>query len=198
MARIVNSARELFAQNGFPGTTLRAVALRAEVDPRLVAYYFGDKPSLLEDCLVPPPGYLDRINAVVHGPMRGRGQAMVANMLEFWENPETANVLRAIILTAVHDNHARERLTAIYRNNMVAAVADGLPNDQRYVRANLAASTMIGLCMTRYIYRLEPVASLPPADVVTLVGPTVQRYLNGTLPDLPQTPAPRRRKPAAH
>ena len=168
--------------------------MRAEVDPRLVAYYFGDKANLLEACLVPPPGYLDRVNAVVHGPMRSRGQAMVANMLEYWENPETASVLRAIILTAVHDSHARERLTAIFRTNMVAAVADGLVDEQRFVRANLAASAIIGLCMTRYVYCLEPVASLPPADVAKLVGPTVQRYLNGTLPDLmPTTPSKRRK-----
>ncbi len=149
-----------------------------------MAYYFGDKTRLLDACLQPPPGYLDRVDQVVHGPLRGRGEAMVANMLTYWERPDTMPVLRAMTLTAAHDAVALERLTTMYRRNMVAAVADGLDDDQRFVRANLAASAIIGLIMTRYVYRLEPIASMPADDVAQLVGPTIQRYLSGQLPNV--------------
>ena len=34
---------------------------------------------------------------------------------------------------------------------------------------------------TRYILRLEPIASTPPEQLVATVGPTVHRYLTGDL-----------------
>lgn len=182
MERILATARALFAQHGFAGTSMRAVALDAGVDPRLVTYYFHDKGTLLEACLEPPAGYLEQVDQVVHGPMRTRGAAMVRNMLTFWEDPDTSPILRGIVLIAAHDDTARQRLTAIYRNNMVGAVADGLDDRQRLLRANLAASAIIGLCMTRYVYELEPLATMDIDSVVRQVGPTVQRYLSGRIP----------------
>lgn len=182
MERILATARASFARHGFAGTSMRAVAIEADVDPRLVAYYFQDKNTLLEACLEPPVGYLDQVSKVVHGPMRTRGSAMVRNMLTYWEDPRTSAILRGIVLTAAHDDTARERLTAMYRTNMIGAVADGLDDQQRLLRAGLAAAVIIGLCMTRYVYELEPLASMEIDAVVRLVGPTVQRCLSGRLP----------------
>lgn len=182
MERILTVARQSFATHGSAGTSIRAVADEAGVDPRLVTYYFDNKQGLLEACLVPPRHYLDQVQVVTHQPLRGRGKAMVANMLRFWEDPETAPILRAIVLTAVHEPVAMKRLQAIYRNNMLSGVADALDNDQRDLRANLAATQIIGLCMTRYVYRLEPIASMPADRVIELVGPNVQRALSGKLP----------------
>jgi len=47
------------------------------------------------------------------------------------------------------------------------------------LRAQLVASQLLGLALARYLLRLEPLASLPAADVVAAVGPTLQRYLDG-------------------
>jgi hypothetical protein len=35
--------------------------------------------------------------------------------------------------------------------------------------------------MTRYVWRLEPIRRLPDEDVISLIGPTIQRYLTGRL-----------------
>ena len=53
------------------------------------------------------------------------------------------------------------------------------------VRLNLVASQVAGVIMTRYIIRIEPMASLAPETIVALVGPTVQRYLDAPLPSVP-------------
>ena len=45
------------------------------------------------------------------------------------------------------------------------------------------ASQMIGLIMARYVLEIEPLASLPADDVVAVVAPTIQRYLEMPLPD---------------
>jgi hypothetical protein len=49
------------------------------------------------------------------------------------------------------------------------------------LRIALVASQMAGLMMTRFLVPVEPLASLSPAEVAALAGPTVQRYLTGDL-----------------
>ncbi|MYW44979.1 hypothetical protein GT346_17040 [Streptomyces sp. SID161] len=41
----------------------------------------------------------------------------------------------------------------------------------------LVASQMVGLAMTRYVWRFRPMAELPSDRVVELIAPTIQRYL---------------------
>ena len=43
---ILTAARESFLTQGYEGTTIRAVARAAGVDPALVSYYFGSKGDL--------------------------------------------------------------------------------------------------------------------------------------------------------
>jgi AcrR family transcriptional regulator len=47
-ATLVQKSAELFAEQGFDGTSLRQVAEAADVTPAMVAYYFKDKAGLLE------------------------------------------------------------------------------------------------------------------------------------------------------
>jgi hypothetical protein len=60
-------------------------------------------------------------------------------------------------------------------------VARGIGADRPELRAALAATQMTGLAVTRYVIRLEPVASAPAEALVSAVGPTVERYLLGPL-----------------
>ena len=52
----------------------------------------------------------------------------------------------------------------------------------RLDRAELVASQMAGLLVTRYVLGLEPLASLSVDALVPLVAPNLQRYLTGELP----------------
>ena len=180
--RILVAARASFASEGWAGTSMRAVARSAGVDPRTVAYYFTDKTGLLDACLTLPEGFLDRIADVMDVPIRRRGAAVVASVLTAWETPASTPALRSIVLTAAHMPTAMDRLRRLFQESMVAAVADSLDDEQRHVRAGLVCTQIVGLFMTRYVWQIEPIAVLPADDVVALIGPTVQRYLNGSLP----------------
>jgi hypothetical protein len=48
------------------------------------------------------------------------------------------------------------------------------------LRAEMVASHLMGLAFARYLLKIEPLASTPVDTLVTLVGPTMQRYLTGT------------------
>jgi DMSO/TMAO reductase YedYZ molybdopterin-dependent catalytic subunit len=71
-ARIVAAARTSFAEHGWAGTTMRAVAREAGVDPALVHYYFHSKEDLLEASTTPPPEWIESVRtaALCRGPAR--------------------------------------------------------------------------------------------------------------------------------
>src|ERR1700754_2747066 len=60
-ARILSAARDEFAQYGWAGTTIRAVARAADVDPALVYHYFGSKEALLDAATNPPQRWLEAV-----------------------------------------------------------------------------------------------------------------------------------------
>ena len=60
-------------------------------------------------------------------------------------------------------------------------VAAGLPIASARERAALIGSQLVGLAMTRYVLRLEPIASASIDHLAEVVGPTIQRYLTGPL-----------------
>ena len=64
---------------------------------------------------------------------------------------------------------------------LLPAVADRLDADERLLRASLIATQVVGLVMMRWLWEIEPLASLPDDDVVALLAPTIQRYLTGRL-----------------
>lgn len=180
--RILVAARRCFAENGYAGTTLRLVAAAAGVDPSLVNYYFTNKDRLLRAVLEPPAGFAEGIAKASAAPLRTRGQAMVGAMLGMWEQPDAADILRSIILTAAHEPIAMERLRTVFADQILAAVSENLDGDERALRAGMVASQIVGLVMTRYVWRIGAVAHLSRDEVVRLFAPTVQRYLTGRLP----------------
>ncbi|WP_232002321.1 helix-turn-helix domain-containing protein, partial [Mycobacterium sp. 1482292.6] len=62
--RIVAAARVEFAEHGWAGTTIRAIARAADVDPALVYHYFGSKEKLLDAATNPPQKWLDDVAKV--------------------------------------------------------------------------------------------------------------------------------------
>ncbi len=180
-AQIVAAARGSFAEHGYASTSMRSVADDVGVDPRLIGYYFSSKRALLEACLIPPAGFLDGVARATSSDLPTRGRSLVRFLLTSWERPASAEVLRSILLTAAHEPIALERLRQIIHGSLVNAVAANLDDDERVLRGGLIATQMLGLALTRYIWRIEPIASLPANDVLHYIAPTIQRYLTGEL-----------------
>jgi AcrR family transcriptional regulator len=181
IARIEKAARASFARNGWAGTSLRAIAREVGVDAALVHYYFSSKEELLDAVTNPPPAWLESIQVTNSVPLRERGESIVRNVVWSWSQPEIADVLGSILETAAHEPRTREKLRAFLTAGLLPAIADRIDGEERLLRASLIGSQVLGLVMLRYVWRIEPLASLPEDDLVALVGPTVQRYLSGRL-----------------
>jgi AcrR family transcriptional regulator len=179
--RILTVARASFAEHGYAGTSLRAVAREAGVDPALINYYFQTKAGLLEAALVPPPTWTETIAAAARSPLKRRGSALVQTMIAAWEDPPTSEFLRSAILTAAHEPIALQRLATNFAAYILGAVSAELTDTERAVRASLASSQIVGLAMTRYVWKVGALATMPAQQVVNLTAPTIQRYLTGKL-----------------
>jgi AcrR family transcriptional regulator len=187
-ARILEVAREQFAHHGWAGTTLRAIARAADVDPALIYHYFGSKEGLLDAATAPPQRWLEAVAATWLTPQADLGAALVRTMLDAWADEEIGPVLRAVLLTAAHDGATREKLRVIVERSLIGVSHLGADERDRLVRSALISSQIMGLAMMRYVWAIEPIASMSDDDLIAAVAPNLQRYIDG---DLTATPMAR-------
>jgi AcrR family transcriptional regulator len=180
-ARILDAARGEFAQNGSAGTTIRAVARAADVDPALVYHYFGSKDGLLDAATNPPQRWLENVAKTWTTPVPELGTALLRLMLSAWADDEIGPILRAVLQTAAHEATTREKLRRIVESQLMGAAQLGSDEADRGKRSGLISSQIMGLAMMRYIWKIEPVASMSDDEIVAAVAPNLQRYIDGDL-----------------
>ena len=124
-ARILNSARQEFATHGWAGTTIRAVARAADVDPALVYHYFGSKERLLDAATEPPAKWLETVAATWATPRAELGTQLVRAVLG--GPPGCRRGLRAAARRRARgDRHGRQSGGRAAVFGAVAADDDGL------------------------------------------------------------------------
>jgi hypothetical protein len=57
-------------------------------------------------------------------------------------------------------------------------IAPMIGGEDARLRALLMASHLVGIAMTRYVVRLEPIASTSIEEIIDLVAPRIQSYLD--------------------
>ena len=150
----------------------------AGVDPALVHYYFKTKDGLFVAAMELPFRPAEALGPLVAQGVDGLGERMVRRLLGVWDEPGNRAALLAVV--GAHPGGAAA-LREFITHEIVARVAGAVRADRPVLRANLVASQVMGLIAARYVARLEPLASLPADEVVPLVAPTLQRYLDGAL-----------------
>lgn len=179
--RILDEARTSFAEHGYAGTTIRAVARAADVDPALVYHYYGSKEELLEAATTLPQTFFDEIVSAWATPPDRAGEALVRRMLGNWQNPLHGQILRAVMQISGNVDSTRAKLAGIIANSIMGPAAQTLDEDERALRSSLVSSQLMGLAFMRFVWKIEPIASLSDDALVALIGPTVQRYVDGEL-----------------
>lgn len=180
-AAILAAARELFAERGFAGTSVRAVAAAAEVDPALVHHYFGRKDDLFMAALEFPVDPRELLTGVVEAGPDGAGARFLRVFLSVWDDEELRPRLLAFVRTVLEPS-GRELFRHGFLDVVALPVARGLGIDRPETRMPLVASQVFGLIVMRYVLEVEPLASMEREVVVSTYAPTLQRYLTGDLP----------------
>jgi AcrR family transcriptional regulator len=180
-ARIVAAARDEFAEHGWAGTTIRAVARAADVDPALVYHYFGSKEGLLDAATNPPQSWLENVAKVWATPIEDLGEALVKLLLASWADDEIGPTLRAILQTAAHEPSTREKLRRVVEGSLMGVSELGGDERDRLVRSGLISSQMMGFALMRYVWKIEPIASMTEDEAIAAITPNLQRYVDGDL-----------------
>jgi AcrR family transcriptional regulator len=197
-AEIVAAAGQAFAELGYDRASIRGIAKRAGVDPALVHHYFADKAALFVETMQLP---MDphQVQAEVMGDGRPfSGERLVERFLAQWETgpPGAAPTAFITLVQAIAASpHTADTVREFLSRRIVppGAPGEGVALQQR--RRALISSQLLGLAWTRYIMRLEPVASAERTVVARWAGPTIDRYAFGDLgpaddPGPPTAPPP--------
>ncbi|MGW7201453.1 TetR/AcrR family transcriptional regulator [Streptomyces chryseus] len=176
--RILQAARDEFAERGYDKTSMRGIAKAAGVDAALVHHYFGTKDDVFaaaieisfEPALVVPA-------VLGQGGTDGIGERLARYFIGVWENPATRAPLLAIVRSALTNETAAKVLRTFLLRRLLERVAAELDVPDPTFRAELAASHMVGIAILRYVVKTEPLASADPERIVAMVAPTLQRYL---------------------
>ena len=179
---ILSAAREAFAEKGYDAASIRFIATRAGVDPALVHHYYGSKDQLFLAAMRAPINPTELLPGILAGGPDGVGERLLTTLLRVWDSPVGA-AAAAFIRSALTNELMAKMLREFIINRIMRTVAKELALDpaEAPLRVSLVAGQVAGLIMTRYLLRVEPVASLPAKTIVAAVGPTLQRYLTGDL-----------------
>ena len=173
-ALILSAARERFAAAGFEGATIRAIAADAGIDPAMVMRYYGSKNNLFAaaaefNLKFPKLSDVD--------PERV-GDVLVSHFLDRWEGPgEDGEALIVLLRSSTTNEEAMQRMREIFVSQLEPMAGRVVPK-QAALRASLVATQMLGFALCRYVLRLAPVVNMSREEVVSWLGPTIQRYLS--------------------
>ena len=178
---ILTEAKNAFSTHGYTATSLRAVARAAGVDPSLVTHFFGTKAGLFEATLELPMDPATLIAGLLAEDVAGLGERIVRTFLAVWDGTPGQGPMLAMLRGAVSHEDSADRLRALLLRVILRPLLDGIGADQPGRRTALVASQVVGLAMTRYVLRFEPIASASADELAPVLGTTLQHYLTGPL-----------------
>jgi AcrR family transcriptional regulator len=181
--RILASARELFARNGIDRTSIRAVAVGAGVDPALVHHYYGTKQQLFAAAIHIPIDPMMVILPLRETPVEELGYKLPSLMLPLWDSELGSGFIAELrsLLAGNEVSLLRSFLQEVIAVEVGSRVDS--PPGTGIIRVQFVASQLLGVVMARYILELDPFKSLPVERIAKTIGPNLQRYLTGDLPE---------------
>jgi AcrR family transcriptional regulator len=178
---ILAAARRQFAERGYDRTSLRAIAAEAGVDPALVTHFFGSKHQLFVEVVEFPFDPAEALPSVLSGDPAEVGLRLAEFVVSLLENPEARARITGVVRAASSEPEVARSVRDLLTREVWAPAAAILGGEDAELRMNLVGSQIVGLVMARYVVGAEPLASLPPEDLVQAIAPTFQRYLTGPL-----------------
>jgi AcrR family transcriptional regulator len=178
---ILAAAERLFLEHGYENASMRAIGAAAGVDAALVTHFFGSKANLLAAAVRWPFDPEVELPRLLAGGRDQVGRRVVRLFTRTWDDRQLRDPIITLLGAAATEPRAAELIDDVLRTRLFAPLLAALGSDRPDLRANLAASQLVGLGTTRYILGFEPLASARSDRVVAWVAPTVQRYLVGDL-----------------
>lgn len=192
---VLQAARLAFESRGYAGTTLKSVAVAAGVAPDVLKSVYQNKERLFAAAMRLPFDPAQAIPELIAPGLDGMGDRLVRMALTLMDDDKVRADLTRLVSSeqgmgattgaaraaASSESLAQLRLVSEYFSSTVvdgAVAAVGVPDAR--LRVGLITSHLLGLMTTRYLLRLEPVASASEDELVALIGPAIQALLDPT------------------
>jgi AcrR family transcriptional regulator len=175
-------ARARFLARGYEAVTLRSIAQEAGVDPALISYYFGSKRGLFGAAMALVANPAEQIAEVLRGDPATFGPRALRRMLVTWDSAESGPALLGMLRRIAADADSAALVREVLERELIDRVADRIGGPHARQRAMGFCTQMAGIIVTRYLLRVEPIASMPAEEVARLYGPAVRAALQGPPP----------------
>jgi AcrR family transcriptional regulator len=184
-ARILATARQMFAELGYDRTTIRAVAATAGVDAGLVMHYFGTKDELFSRAAEVTA------NTLATGTDEQLAEALLASLASRLDSEPVASL--AVLRSMLTNTDAADRYRAAAEPQL-SQITAAIPTADAELRASLLSAIVHGVIIERYLLRLGRLANASPDQIVELLRPCFQTLAAVRTP--PSTSAGLRVEPA--
>lgn len=176
---LIEAAREVFAEQGYQGATVRSIASRAGVDAAMVNHWFGGKQALFAAVIELPVNPDDVGSWLATSDPSELARRLVRMFVTLWDNHEGRFAM--LVLSVATQEVAAKMIGEFFRNLIFTRIKTLARQDEPELRAALCGTQMVGLGMMRYVLKLEPIASAGVESLVSMIAPTLQRYLTADL-----------------
>jgi AcrR family transcriptional regulator len=173
---ILAAARELFAEKGYDGASIRAIARGADVNPALVHHFFGPKENVFIEAMRLPFSPAELLPVIMNAPEGRIGEALIRTFLGIWGDAERRAPMVALLRSAMTNEQAATMMRQFMSAALFGRVAElrGISP----LKINAAAGHMIGVMFLRYVIEVEPIASASEDELIPLLAPALNLYLS--------------------
>lgn len=194
---VLQAARFAFASRGYASTTMKSVAAGAGVAPGVVKSLYANKERLFAAAMRLPFDPAQAVPELIAPGLDGMGDRLVRMTLRLMGDEQVRGDLTRLLksdtaaamsasaarttMSSDPDMLAQLRFVTEYVQSVIVdrvVIALGIPDAR--LRVTLISSYLVGIATTRYLLRVEPLASVSDDEVVALVGPTIQALLDPT------------------
>jgi AcrR family transcriptional regulator len=160
---LLGAAQSLFGERGFEATTIRDIGERAGVDPALIARYYGSKADLYIAAVV-AEGQTDQHELEQ---LSDVAEALIARTDRHGLGPVTQALIRSDTTDEIRQAAQAHLTRRIVTPLSAEMTRRGL--DRPRLRAELAASALLGLNLGRALGWFPDVRSVPKDELVDLI-----------------------------
>lgn len=180
---ILYAARMLFLQNGYAGTTLRAIAAEADVDHALVNYYFGSKDALFCEAVLDglsASAILRSVSSIPELPPGQFPQLLARTFVTYCESSPFQERVLPAFRYAMKDDDTRAIVSGYFEREILAGAEELLlrlraqhPGHPRLSTADAVVQNsivLLGALVSRYVLQVQPHASISPDQFASVLA----------------------------
>jgi AcrR family transcriptional regulator len=189
------AARAVLARAGYADTTLKTVANAAGIAPDVLTSLYRNREELLRAALQLPFDPAAAVPRLIGPGLEGMGERLVRAAMAVMQSDQMRSDIAYVgrlasegansagsgagAVTGVTDAVGLVRGAFDYiQDTVVDRALESLGVPDARMRGALITSYLAGVMITRYVVKMEPLASASEDEVVALVAPLVQRTLD--------------------